>query len=169
MLHHPRIKVLLNTCYREIAALLPKARVFYTGRIDDFFDCRLGELPYRSLKLDFQILETPSFQAVGTHNYPDNGDFTRITEMKTLSGQDYLPRTTICVEHPVDFVAGANEPFYPVPRPVNRDLYHGYRQLAESAGSSVIFAGRLGDYQYYNMDQAIARALSLAEEMVDSA
>ena len=155
MLDHPNIHVLLNTDYREVESYFPFREMIYTGPIDTFFDERFGKLPYRSIRFDFETLDSPNYQPVGTVNYPNDYEFTRVTEFKHLTGQDHL-RTTIVREYP----CAEGDPYYPVPNPENAELYKRYQALAETT-PGVHFAGRLATYKYYNMDQVVAQALAL--------
>ncbi len=165
ILDHKNIKVLLNTDYSEIAKEVHFKRMVYTGPIDEFFEFSEGPLSYRSLRFEFLHLSEEWHQSVGTLNYPNDYDFTRITEFKRLSGQ-VCPGTTLVVEYPEAYNPMVNEPYYPVPREENQLLYKIYKELAQKElGGRIIFAGRLGDYRYYNMDQAVARALMLFDEI----
>ncbi len=155
MLDHPNIHVLLNTDYREVAPYFPFREMIYTGPIDAFFDERYGKLPYRSLQFRFETLDTPNYQAVGTVNYPNDYEFTRVTEFKHLTGQEHA-RTTVVREYP----CAEGDPYYPVPNAENAERYKRYQALAEST-PGVHFAGRLATYKYYNMDQVVAQALTL--------
>jgi UDP-galactopyranose mutase len=155
MLNHPNIHVLLNTDYREITPYFPYREMIYTGPVDAFFDERFGKLPYRSLRFGFETLDTPNYQPVGTVNYPNDYEFTRVTEFKHLTGQEHS-RTTIVREYPCD----EGDPYYPVPNAENAERYKRYQALAEST-PGVHFAGRLATYKYYNMDQVVAQALAL--------
>jgi UDP-galactopyranose mutase len=159
MLAHPNIKVMLNTDYREIADVIPHRQVIYTGPIDDFFDCRLGRLPYRSLEFRFETIDASVHQPVGTINYPNDYDYTRITEFKHLTGQTH-PKTTIVYEYP----RAEGDPYYPVPRRENTERYKAYQALAEAV-PGVTFVGRLATYRYYNMDQVVAQALATWERL----
>lgn len=167
MLFHKNIKVLLNTSYREIVTEIHFNRMIYTGPIDAYFDYMYGPLPYRSLQFKFVTLEEESHQSVGTINYPNEYDFTRITEQKYLTGQR-LPRTTLVVEYPQAYQPTNNhcEPYYPIPREDNRAIHALYEREVKKLRGTVLFAGRLADYKYYNMDQAVARALKLFEEEI---
>ncbi len=165
MLAHPNIKVLLNADYREVINDIKFNRMVYTGPIDTFFDYMYGELPYRSLRFAFETLDQEHYQEVGTVNYPNEYDITRITEQKYLSGQT-SPKTTLVKEYPQAYVPGLNDPYYPVPREENRARYELYLKEASKLNGSVIFAGRLAEYKYYDMDQAALRALSLFEKEV---
>ena len=128
--------------------------MIYTGPIDAFFDYRFGKLPYRSLEFRHVTLPQEQFQAVGTVNYPNDYGYTRITEFKHITGQTH-PKTSIVYEYP----RADGDPYYPVPRPENAELYRKYEALAE-ATEDVTFVGRLATYKYYNMDQVVGQALA---------
>ncbi|TDA70349.1 MAG: UDP-galactopyranose mutase [Clostridia bacterium] len=164
MLKHPNIHVLLNADYKEIVEDVKFDRMIYTGSLDAFFDYAYGPLPYRSLWFDFVSFNEEWYQEVGTVNYPNEYDFTRITEYKHLAGQR-VPWTALAYEYPEEYVPDRNEPYYPVPRQENYDRYLSYLKEARKLGNTVLFAGRLADYKYYNMDQAVAQALQLFEEV----
>ncbi len=159
MLDHPNIKVMLNTDYKEIRGIVPFKKMIYTGPIDYFYDNCYGKLPYRSLEFKFETIEKEVFQKTGTVNYPNEHPYTRITEFKYLTGQKH-PKTSIVYEFPKD----GGDPYYPVPRPENAELYKKYHLLAEQE-KDVHFAGRLATYKYYNMDQVVAQALSLFKKI----
>jgi UDP-galactopyranose mutase len=165
MLSHPNIRVLLNTDYREILNDIQFNRVICTGPIDTFFDYAYGQLPYRSIRFQFETLEQEWYQEVGTVNYPNDYDITRITEQKYLSGQT-SPKTTVVMEYPQAYVPGKNDPYYPILNEANRDRLNLYTKEVEKLKGTVLFAGRLGDYKYYDMDQAVVRALGLFEKIV---
>jgi UDP-galactopyranose mutase len=155
MLDHPNIKIMLNTDYREIAGIIPYGQMIYTGPVDEYFDYSYGKLPYRSLEFKFETLDQPVYQPAPVINYPNEHIYTRITEFKYLTGQQH-PRTTLVYEFP----CGDGDPYYPVPRPENAELYKAYKALADST-AGVYFVGRLATYRYYNMDQVTAQALTL--------
>jgi UDP-galactopyranose mutase len=155
MLDHSKIKVLLNTDFREVATLVPHNRTIYTGPIDEFFDFRFGQLPYRSLEFRFETLDEQRALPAPVVNYPNEHCYTRVTEFKHLTGQIH-PRTSIVYEYP----SGGGDPYYPVPRPENAELYTRYKKLADAL-PDVYFVGRLATYKYYNMDQVVAQALAL--------
>lgn len=162
ILDHPNIRVELNTEFRET----PKdvaPRIVFTGPIDEFFAFEDGELPYRSLRFEFVTEDRPQFQAVAQVNYPNEFDFTRITESKHFY-QPQTPRTVLTYEYPQAYQRGVNLPYYPIPAPDSKARLAPYLAKAEALKGRCWFAGRLADYQYYNMDQACARALSLFEK-----
>jgi UDP-galactopyranose mutase len=154
ILAHPNIQVMLGTDYREVADGVAWRRMIYTGPIDAFFDFRYGRLPYRSLEFRHVTLPQKRFQPVGTVNYPNDYGYTRISEFKHITGQRH-PRTAIVYEYP----RAEGDPYYPVPRPENTELYRKYEALAETV-DNVTFVGRLATYKYYNMDQVIGQALA---------
>ena len=155
LLASPNITLRLGTDYREIADAERFGRLVYTGRIDEFFEYRLGRLPYRSLSFRFETLETRQFQAAGVVNYPNEEDYTRITEFKHLYRQDH-PKTTVCYEYGVS----RGSPYYPLLTRANRALYRQYEAQADKL-DGVHFLGRLARYEYSNMDQVVANALDL--------
>ena len=155
MLSHPNIKIMLNTDYKEIEQLIPYKEMIYTGPVDYYFDYCYGKLPYRSIEFKFETLEAETHQPTGTVNYPNEHPYTRITEFKYLTGQKH-PKTTIVYEYP----RAEGDPYYPVPRTENAELYKKYQRLAASL-KNVHFTGRLATYKYYNMDQVVAQSLKL--------
>ena len=98
MLDHPNIKIMLNTDYREVEAIVPWKRLIYSGPIDAFFNFRHGRLPYRSLEFRHVNVPQEEFQAVGTVNYPNDYDYTRVSEFKHLTGQRH-PTTSVVYEY----------------------------------------------------------------------
>lgn len=165
MLDHPKITVLLGTDYHRLSAEIVGRRLVYTGPIDRFFDYMHGPLPYRSIRFAFTTQRRPWVQSVATINYPNDHAYTRTTEFKHLTGQQ-SPVTTVVAEYPCPHVAGETEPYYPVPTEESRERLRLYQREAAKVAGHVLFAGRLGDYRYYNMDQAVARALKLFEECI---
>ncbi len=154
MLDHPNIKILLNTDYREIIDEIPFREMIYSGPVDEFFDYRYGKLPYRSLEFKHETVESEVYQEAPVVNYPNGQAYTRITEFKYLTGQKHT-KTSIVFEFP----RAEGDPYYPVPRKQNAELYSKYKQLADAA-PGVHFVGRLATYKYYNMDQVTAQALT---------
>ena len=153
MLDSPNIKIMLNCDYREIINQISFKEMIYTGPVDAFFDYRYGKLPYRSLEFKHESHDTEQFQVAPVVNYPNEQAYTRITEFKYLTGQEHK-KTSIVYEFP----RAEGDPYYPIPRKENADIYAKYKVLAE-ARSDVHFVGRLATYKYYNMDQIVAQAL----------
>jgi UDP-galactopyranose mutase len=163
MLAHPNIKLLLNCSWTEVASDLKGTPLLYTGAIDEFLQFRFGPLPYRSLRFQEKTLNEVQHQPVAVINYPNNHDYTRVMEPKIMTGQE-APVTTLVTEWAVPHHPGKTIAYYPIPRDENQKLYAKYLKAGRDEFPEVLFAGRLGDYQYYNMDQACARALKLASE-----
>ncbi len=160
MLDHPNIRIELGTNFERARARIQWKTLFYSGPIDEYFHFCFGRLPYRSLRFEHEHLTaTNRFQPVGTVNYPNDEMFTRITEFKYLTGQNHAG-TSIVREYP----QAEGDPYYPIPRPENQEIYQKYRALAD-AQQNVFFAGRLAQYRYYNMDQVVAAALKLADQV----
>jgi UDP-galactopyranose mutase len=159
MLAHPNIKIMLATDYREIVDVIPYREMIYTGPVDAFFDHVYGKLPYRSLEFRHETINAARVQPVGTVNFPNDHEYTRITEFKHLTGQDHA-RTSVVYEIP----RAEGDPYYPVPRPENAALYQKYHELAKTQ-HGVHFVGRLATYRYYNMDQVVAQALKLYADL----
>jgi UDP-galactopyranose mutase len=160
MVSHPNIKILLNTDHREAEQFLRFKELVYTGPIDEYFEYAFGKLPYRSLQFRHETHAVRRFQDAPVVNYPNENAYTRITEFKWLTGQEH-ERTSIVYEVPTD----QGDPYYPIPRPENQELYRKYERLAAQT-PGVHFAGRLGTYKYYNMDQVVGQALALARRLL---
>ena len=163
MLEHPNIEIVLGSDWEISSSRRSNARILFTGAVDEFLGYRFGPLAYRSLRFAEETLEEVQHQPVGTINYPNNYNYTRITEQKIVTGQK-APGTTLMTEYPQPHEPGKTIPYYPIPRDENRRHYAKYAEAARAEFPHVCFAGRLADYQYYNMDQACARALKLAAE-----
>ncbi len=155
MLDHPNIKIMLNTDYKEVMDIIPYREMIYSGPVDEFFDFQYGKLPYRSLQFKHETLNKEQHQTAPVVNYPNEHLYTRVTEFKYLTGQEHN-KTSIVYEFP----QAEGDPYYPVPRPENAELYRKYKALADST-PNVHFVGRLATYKYYNMDQVTAQALTL--------
>jgi UDP-galactopyranose mutase len=155
MLDHPNIHVMLQTDYRDVRPHVKWREMVFTGPVDEYFDYRFGRLPYRSLEFRHRTLDCERFQPVAVVNYPNEHDYTRVTEFKHLTGQSH-PRTSVVYEYP----RAAGDPYYPIPRQENAELYKRYQALAD-ATPRVHFVGRLATYRYYNMDQVVGQALTL--------
>jgi UDP-galactopyranose mutase len=161
ILDHPGIDVRLETDDRDVISQEDWEHIVYTGPIDAWFGGQFGPLPYRSLQFRHEHLSNVTrFQPVGTVNYPNDYEYTRITEFKHLTGQAHSG-TSIVREYP----CAEGDPYYPIPRPENERLYQRYKELAEGV-ADVTFVGRLAQYRYYNMDQVVAAALTAVEKRV---
>lgn len=164
LLDLPNIKVELNTDFfaRKDELLSQYDKVVYTGTIDQYYDYQFGELEYRSLKFETEVLDMENYQGNAVVNYTDKEHaYTRIIEHKHFE-YGTQPKTVVTKEYPKDWHRG-DEPYYPVNDDRNGKLYHEYAKLARQ-DEQVIFGGRLGSYRYYNMDQVIAAALYAAKK-----
>ncbi|RYU84334.1 UDP-galactopyranose mutase [Hymenobacter persicinus] len=161
MLNHPNIKVMLNTDYHEIIDFIPFKEIIFTGPVDEYFDFKFGKLPYRSLEFKHETLNVEKFLAAPVVNYPNEHLYTRITEFKALTGQQH-PKTSVVYEYP----KAEGDPYYPIPRLENAELYNKYKKLADET-PNVHFVGRLATYKYYNMDQVVAQALTLYKKLTE--
>lgn len=176
MLNNPNIKVMLNTDYKDVmdfdfennkVKLFGQdftGKVIYTGPIDYFFDYEYGELPYRSLRFEFENIKQESYQEVGTVNYPNDYHFTRITEFKHLTSQE-ANTTTIVKEISQSHIPEKTTPYYPIKNDENIDKYQQYKKLAREI-EGLILIGRLAEYQYYDMDMVVAKALKTFREKI---
>ena len=147
-------------------------KVIYTGPIDAYFDYCLGNLEYRSVRFETEVLDKPNFQGNAAVNYTDaETPWTRIIEHKWFefgkdeNGND-LPKTIISREYSSEWKPG-DEPYYPVNDEKNGNLYQEYKKLADKE-TNVVFGGRLGEYKYYDMDQVIAAALDKTQILLNS-
>ena len=156
MLNHKNITVKLKTPFSKN---MKYDRLFWTGSIDEFFDYRYGQLPYRSERFEFITFPYSRFQDVAVVNYPCNYDFTRIGEYKHFLN-DQSDKTIVSYEYPEGFEHGENDRYYPIANDVNAELYHHHLSLAKDMPKLFSF-GWLGDYKYYDMDKAVARCLEL--------
>ena len=176
MLNHPNIKIMLNTHFKEVLNIdfeskkiyfmgqEFKGKLIFTGMIDELFDFKYGYLPYRSLELSFETVEQEYYQEVAVVNYPNDYDFTRITEFKHIHPTK-SERTTILKEFPKAYKANIDIPYYPVFAKENQELYNKYKEEADRF-ENLILVGRLAEYRYYDMDDVIKRALEVFEESV---
>ena len=160
MLDHPNIKIMLNCDYHEIADEVAYREMVYTGPVDEFFDFRYGKLPYRSLEFKHETHNVKTYQQAPVVNYPNEQPYTRVTEFKYLTGQEH-DKTSIVYEFP----RADGDPYYPIPRRENGELYAKYKALADTR-PDVHFVGRLATYKYYNMDQVVAQALTVYGKIV---
>lgn len=160
MLDNENIEVVLGTDYREVRdKIRPRRGVVYTGGLDEYFDNRLGPLPWRSLRFEYDVYEEEFHQPCQAVNYPNDYEYTRTGEIKHTTGQKHS-RTVVAREYPTD----VGEPYYPMPTPEAKALAERYRELArqEFAERGVLFAGRLAEYRYLDIDHALERGLAAA-------
>ena len=162
MIDHPSIKLELVTSHKDLD-LSKFSQIFYCGGIDEFFDYKFGSLQYRGIKFDFSTLQTQKFQNNSVINYPNNYAFTRITEHKHFL-PTYSNKTIISMEYPMNYQKGQNEQCYPIPQKNQRQLYQSYVEYAKQY-PNLYFCGRLGMYQYFDMDDAILEASRLCERL----
>jgi UDP-galactopyranose mutase len=160
MVTHPNIKILLNADHREAEQFVQARELVYTGPIDEYFEYAFGKLPYRALQFRHETHDLRRYQEAPVVNYPNENAYTRVTEFKYLTGQEH-EKTSIVFEYPT----AHGDPYYPVPRPDNQELYRKYERLAATV-PDVHFAGRLGTYKYYNMDQVVGQALALSRRLL---
>ena len=179
LLDHPNIQIKLNcdasahlSLEEDTGRILFDGEPFaspvvYTGAPDVLLGCRFGALPYRSLRMVFEQLNKDVFQPAAVVNYPNEEDYTRITEFKHMTGQKIKGRTAILKEYPMAYRPEAeigNIPYYPIQNPENQRLYQDYRN-ALSKFTNLHLCGRLAEYKYYNMDGAVYQALRLSERL----
>lgn len=167
MLEHALIEVRLNTEYAGVSSRIrPRIATVYSGAVDEYFDCRLGRLPWRSLEFQFEAYDQEYRQPCVQINYPDDREYTRSVEIKHVTSQAH-DQTVVCYEFP----RGTGDPYYPVLSPGSKRLYRAYQELAEveRRDKRVYIAGRLGNFTYINTDEAITRALDLTEDIIRDA
>ncbi|MDS3197181.1 UDP-galactopyranose mutase [Streptococcus pneumoniae] len=159
MLDHENIDVETNVDFfvNKEQYLKDFPKIVFTGMIDEFFDYKLGELEYRSLRFENETLDMENYQGNAVVNYTDaETPYTRIIEHKHFEFGSQA-KTIITKEHSKTWEKG-DEPYYPVNNDRNNHLYKSYKKLADEQGN-VIFGGRLGHYRYYDMHQVIGAAL----------
>ena len=162
MLQSKNIEIQLSIDYKDVKDKVRYNLMFYTGPIDEFFDYKYGKLNYRCLKIDFKILNQESYQPAAVVNYPDKKyPFTRITEFKKFMIVK-SKKTTIGIEYP------GNSGFkaWPVLNERNKEIFKKYWQEAEKLKKeNIYFVGRLAEYKYYNMDEAVKNSLDLFKKI----
>lgn len=175
MLNHPNIKLLLNTDYKEVIKIdfetkkiyffnqEFRGKLIFTGMIDELFEYKFGKLPYRTIDLKFETVEKEYFQEVTTVNYPNDYDYTRITEFKHIHPVE-SKKTTILKEYPREHKEN-DVPYYPVFTSESKENYEKYKEYSKKF-ENIILVGRLAEYRYYDMDDIVKRALEIFEESV---
>ena len=177
LLKHQNIDVRLNVDALKLISLndgnlyfsdldvTEDCKFVYTGPIDRLFGYCFGELPYRSLRFEYKSETKDSFQNAPVVAYPQVSDFTRITEYKKLPVQDIPGKTSYAVEYPLSYKAGSDsEPYYPIPTEQSSELYAKYKEKSLDY-KRLILCGRLAEYRYYNMDQAILSVLNYIKSL----
>lgn len=177
ILNHSNITVHLNTEAKTVISLDKVSKriiyqggmfggiVIYTGALDELFDYEYGVLPYRSLRFEWKSECRDSFQNAPVVAYPQADDFTRITEYTKLPVQVVNGWTTYAIEYPVPYKKGTKEePYYPVLTEKSKRIHHSYYEMAKEY-TNLILCGRLADFKYYNMDQALERALKISKSI----
>ena len=154
MLDHEKISVLLNYNFYDHRDEIDATNVYCSAPIDEFYEYKLGRLPYRCVSFKFERHNVKQYQPVSVVNYPNENDYTRITEFKHFTNHQ-SPNTVIAKEYP----SGEGDPSYPIPLKENIKLYEQYNELAQE--ESVMFIGRLGTYKYYSMDQIVDEMLEM--------
>lgn len=139
--------------------------VVYTGAIDELFQNRYGQLPYRSLRFEWKTEEKRSFQDAPVVAYPQAEGYTRITEYTKLPVQEVGDKTTYAIEYPLLYEQGRKmEPYYPVLTKTSQEMYVQYQKMAATY-DNLYLCGRLADFKYYNMDQALERVLEVVKDI----
>ena len=174
MLSHKNIKIMLNTEFSEVCTLKDdtfylmgqkfEGKVIYTGPIDELFDYKFGDLPYRSVDMKFETVDTEYYQSAATVNYPNEYDFTRITEFKHIHPTN-SDKTTILKEYPKAYDKTKDTPYYPIFTDENQEKYNKYLEHAKAI-NNLLLVGRLAEYKYYDMDDIVERALEVFEKEI---
>jgi len=173
MAAHPNIEVHLNTDFFEAGHeysrenVLGQIPVVYTGPVDRYFDYAEGDLSWRTIDLEEEVLPIEDFQGCSVMNYPDaDVPFTRIHEFRHFHPErDYTKDATVIMREFSRFANKGDEPYYPVNTAVDREKLLAYRDLAKGE-DNVLFGGRLGTYKYLDMHMAIASALSMFDNKI---
>jgi UDP-galactopyranose mutase len=169
ILNHKNIKFMLNTDFNEVCEISDsgfkfldsdfKGKIIYTGQIDELFNYKFGDLPYRSVDMKFETIDKEFYQETATVNYPNNYDFTRITEFKHIH-PTRSDKTTILKEYPKEHIKGKDTPYYPIFTDENQEKYNKYLEYSKQ-WKNLILLGRLAEYKYYDMDDMVERALEV--------
>lgn len=176
MLDHPNITVKTGTSLEDCTEVQNgqiyyagdkfEGKVIFTGALDELFGCKYGRLPYRTLEIAFEHMEKESYQGVPVVNYTVSEAFTRITEYKYLTRQK-INGTTISREYPRDYEGKPDEiPYYVIENAQNRALYEKYAADAKNI-KNFYTLGRLAEYQYYDIDAIVERAMKLSGELLE--
>jgi UDP-galactopyranose mutase len=165
MADHPKIEVKLDTEFADLRSdVVGNVPVVYTGPLDAYFDNANGELSWRTLDFELEVMPTGDFQGTPVMNYADEDvPYTRIHEFRHFHPErDYPTDKTVIMREFSRFAEAEDEPYYPVNTPGDRDGLLKYRDLARQE-QGVLFGGRLGTYKYLDMHMAIGSALSMVD------
>ncbi|MCX7884928.1 MAG: UDP-galactopyranose mutase [Caloramator sp.] len=178
MINHPNIKIMLNCDFKECLKLniktskilfhgkTFKGAFIYTGSIDELFEYKYGRLDYRSLRFEFKMLNKKYYQMFSVVNYPNDYDYTRITEFKHFTSLNVdSSKTTILYEYPCP-CKESDIPYYPVLSRENNEVYYKYLKEAKRF-KNLFLIGRLAEYKYYNMDQVILKSIDTAKKVLE--
>lgn len=159
MLNNENITLIMDTEYKEIIGDVKYDRMIFTGPVDEYFDYKFGYLPYRGIDFVFKTYDQEQKFPVAVINYPNDYDYTRATEFKHMTFQNQ-PKTTVCFEYPGEVKSGQNEmvPSYPILNPGSQLLFSKYKRDIEKL-PNVFFGGRLGGFQYLNMDICVKNVM----------
>lgn len=177
LLNHDKIHIHLNVDAKDYISFVEDDICFngkkydgivvYTGPLDELFDLKYGKLPYRSLRFEWKTESKKSFQPAPVVAYPQTADYTRITEYTKLPVQEVGEKTTYAIEYSIPYKAGEKvEPYYPVLTEESQKMCLKYQDEILQY-ENLYVCGRLGDFKYYNMDQALDRALNVAKEILN--
>lgn len=162
MTQNKNIEVQLEIDFKDIRDKLKYKKMFFTGAIDEFFDYKFGKLDYRYVNIDFQTLNIENYQSAAVVNYPNDYNYTRITEFKKFS-MSKSKYTTIGIEYPGNrgFMA------WPVLNERNNEIFQKYWKEAEKLKEkNIYFIGRLAEYKYYDMDDAVVNSLKMFDNIL---
>jgi len=174
MLRHKNITVELNSDALDRVEIKDKdllfggekcsAKVIFTGMIDELFSDKFGQLPYRSIQLEFETIDQEYYQDHAVINYPNEHNYTRITEFKHIHPV-MTDKTTILKEYPQEYIRDKNTPYYPMFTGKDQKCYAQYAKHAKSI-SNLVLVGRLAEYKYYDIDDIVARALEVFKDII---
>lgn len=175
MVDHPNIHLLLNTDIMDVVELSDqkiiiddreyKGELIYTGPIDELFDYKYGDLPYRSVKMTFENVKTDGlYQPLAVVNYPNNYNFTRITDLKQFQQEPNNSYSTLLKEYPQEYNRGENRPFYVIDNEYSQKCYSDYKKDVDKI-TNLTCLGRLGEYRYYDMDDAVEAAMNCVNSL----
>lgn len=174
LLNHPNIELRLNSEFKNNVQIKDDkfyfenneflGKIIYTGMIDELFEYKFEELPYRSVNMEFETINKEYFQEATTINYPNEHKFTRITEFKHIHPVS-SKNTTILKEYPTEYLKGENTAYYPIFTKENQEKYNKYLEYSKKF-KNLVLIGRLAEYKYYDMDDIVEKVLNSIREIV---